>query len=115
VEHPERSSGERAAQHYAAIVESSIDAILSKDLNGLIMSWNRGAEFLFGYTAEEADGRPVTILIPLDRHDEEPAIGDKGFGDLLVRTTVTGQLGVRSLGIGDRKASSSGSRRRGSV
>jgi PAS domain S-box-containing protein len=71
---PEGLSGERAAQHYAAIVESSADAILSKDLNGVIMSWNRGAELLFGYTAEEAVGKSVTILIPADRHDEEPKI-----------------------------------------
>jgi PAS domain S-box-containing protein len=71
---PERLSGERAAQHYAAIVESSADAILSKDLNGVIMSWNRGAELLFGYTAEEVVGKSVTILIPADRHDEEPMI-----------------------------------------
>jgi PAS domain S-box-containing protein len=70
----ERLSGERAAQHYAAIVESSADAILSKDLNGVIMSWNRGAELLFGYTAEEAVGKSVTMLIPADRHDEEPMI-----------------------------------------
>jgi PAS domain S-box-containing protein len=71
---PERLSGERAAQHYAAIVESSADPILSKDLNGVIMSWNHGAELLFGYTAEEAVGKPVTILIPVERHDEEPRI-----------------------------------------
>jgi PAS domain S-box-containing protein len=71
---PERLTGDRAAEHYAAIIESSDDAILSKDLNGVIMTWNRGAELLFGYTAEEAVGRPVTILIPMDRQDEEPFI-----------------------------------------
>ena len=70
----ERPSGERAAEHYAAIIESSDDAILSKDLNGTIMTWNRGAELLFGYTAEEVVGKPVTILIPMDRQDEEPFI-----------------------------------------
>ena len=58
----------------AAIVESSEDAILTKDLNGMITSWNQGATRLFGYTAEEVIGKPVTILIPADRHDEEPTI-----------------------------------------
>jgi PAS domain S-box-containing protein len=65
---------DRAAQHYAAIVESSGDAILSKDLDGVITSWNSGATRLFGYTAEEAVGRSVTLIIPTDRHDEEPVI-----------------------------------------
>ncbi len=58
----------------AAIVESSDDAIISKDLNGIITSWNKGAEKLFGYTAAEVIEKPVTILIPPDRIDEEPRI-----------------------------------------
>lgn len=58
----------------AAIVESSEDAVLTKDLNGVITSWNQGATRLFGYVAEETIGKPVTILIPAERHDEEPTI-----------------------------------------
>lgn len=63
-----------AAQHLAAIVESSDDAIIAKDLDGIITAWNGGAERLFGYTAEEAVGKPVSMLIPLDRFNEEPSI-----------------------------------------
>src|SRR6201986_4548194 len=58
----------------AAIVESSDDAIISKDLNGIITSWNRGAERIFGFVAEEGVGWPITILLPHDRQDEERGI-----------------------------------------
>jgi PAS domain S-box-containing protein len=70
----ERKRAEQAAEQVASIVESSDDAIVSKDLDGVIRTWNRGAERLFGYKAAEVIGRPITILIPPDRLDEEPGI-----------------------------------------
>jgi PAS domain S-box-containing protein len=70
----EHKRADETGARLAAIVEASDDAIVSKDLNGIILTWNRGAERLFGYTAEEAVGKPITILIPPDRHDEEPGI-----------------------------------------
>ena len=70
----DRQRAEEARQHLSAIVESSFDAIVSKDLNTIIKSWNHGAERLFGYTADEAIGQSVTMLIPDNHQDEEPRI-----------------------------------------
>jgi PAS domain S-box-containing protein len=70
----ERHENEARYRDIAAIVESSEDAILTKDLNGVITSWNHGATRLFGYAADEVIGKPVMILIPAERHDEEPTI-----------------------------------------
>jgi PAS domain S-box-containing protein len=62
---------EQRLRYLASIVEYSDDAIVSKNLDGIIMSWNKGAERVFGYTAEEAVGQPITIVIPDDRLGEE--------------------------------------------
>jgi PAS domain S-box-containing protein len=70
----DRLRAEQIAQHLASIVESSDDAIASKDLKGTIITWNRGAERLFGYTSDEVVGKPITILIPPERQHEEPEI-----------------------------------------
>jgi PAS domain S-box-containing protein len=64
----------QAAARLGAIVEASDDAIVSMDLAGVLTSWNRGAEKLYGYAADEVMGRPVTILMPPEEHDEEPRI-----------------------------------------
>ena len=70
----ERKRAETARAHLAAIVESSDDAIISKSLQGIITSWNKGAEKIFGYTAAETIGQSITLLIPPQRVDEEPKI-----------------------------------------
>jgi PAS domain S-box-containing protein len=70
----ERALAAQATNRLAAVVESSDDAILSKDLDGVIATFNQAAERLFGYKAEEVVGKPVTILIPPDRQHEEPDI-----------------------------------------
>ena len=61
----------------AAMVESSDDAIISKTLEGIITSWNKGAERIYGYSAEEALGRPISMLVPPERPDEVPEILEK--------------------------------------
>ncbi len=66
--------GEQRLRSLAAIVESSDDAIVSKNLDGIITSWNTGAERIFGYTVAEAVGQPITILIPANRQNEEREI-----------------------------------------
>jgi PAS domain S-box-containing protein len=89
----------------ASIVESSDDAIVSKSLDGIITSWNRGAERVFGYTAEDAIGQPITIVIPQDRQDEERSIltrirrGDRIDHFETVRQRKHGSLIVVSLTI----------------
>jgi PAS domain S-box-containing protein len=67
----EQKRAEEAKQRLASIVDSTDDAIISKDLDGIISSWNSAASRLFGYEAAEVIGKPVTILIPQDRRNEE--------------------------------------------
>ena len=71
---PPIGSPEEAQALLAAIITSSDDAIVSKDLHGIVRSWNQSAERIFGYTAEEIVGKSITILFPPDRLDEEPKI-----------------------------------------
>ncbi|HJU91549.1 MAG TPA: PAS domain S-box protein, partial [Pyrinomonadaceae bacterium] len=73
-ERPDLKSPELAPYWLAALIESADDAIITKTLEGVITSWNKGAQRIFGYTAEEVIGKSVTILIPEGYLDEEPAI-----------------------------------------
>jgi PAS domain S-box-containing protein len=65
---------ELARARLAAIVESSDDAIISKDLRGVVQTWNKGAQRIYGYSAAEMMGRPMSLLLPADRPDEETSI-----------------------------------------
>jgi PAS domain S-box-containing protein len=73
----ERKRREQVTALLSAIVNSSDDAILSKDLNGVITSWNKSAELMFGYTAQEAIGQSCAILVPADRLHEDSQINEK--------------------------------------
>lgn len=70
----ELKKAERNSAYLSSIIESSEDAIISKDLNGFITSWNRAAERIFGYTSDEAVGKHITIIIPSERLAEEDTI-----------------------------------------
>ena len=69
-----RRGSRLALGQLASLVETSDDAIITKDLNGIVTSWNKGAERIFGYEANEIIGKPISLLIPPDRPDEEPSI-----------------------------------------
>jgi len=94
----DHKQAEETSLRLAAIVESSDDAIISKSLDGLVISWNAAAERIFGYRAEEMIGQPILRLLPEDRHDEERLILERlGRGERVdhfetVRRTRDGRL-----------------------
>src|SRR5262249_50472046 len=73
----ERKRAEEMRSRLAAIVESSEDAILSKDLDGIILTWNRAAEKMFGYVAAEVVGQPILRLVPPECAEEVSAISEQ--------------------------------------
>jgi PAS domain S-box-containing protein len=107
----ERRRTELTRSYLAAIVESSDDAIIGKTLEGVITSWNKGAERIFGYTADEIIGRPITVLIPPERQAEEHEIlkklrrGERIEHYVTTRIRKDGGLLVISLSISPIKES----------
>src|SRR5689334_17522679 len=97
MEDPNVYVGTEARARLAVIIESSDDAIVSKTLEGVIRTWNKGAERIFGWTADEVIGKSITIIIPPERLDEEPKILDRiGRGERVdhfetVRVTKDGR------------------------
>jgi PAS domain S-box-containing protein len=93
----DRQDAEAAQGRLASVIESSDDAIVTKDLNGIVTSWNRGAERIFGYSAEEMIGNPIAMLAPPDHADEMPRIlerlrrGERIDHFQTVRRTKTGK------------------------
>jgi len=85
-------------ERLASIVESSDDAIISKDLNGIIQSWNRGAERIFGYTADEAVGKHISMLAAPDRVDEIPNILERISRGERIDQRAVGDTALRVAG-----------------
>src|SRR4051812_40456031 len=108
----ERKQPEEITGLLAAIVASSDDAIISKNLDGIITSWNKSAERIFGYTPEEAIGQHITLVIPAERHAEEADIlarvrrGERVDHFLTVRRRKDGSLLDVSLTISPLRDSS---------
>ena len=99
------ASGEAARRFLAAIVESSEDAIIGKTLEGTITSWNRGAERMFGYTAEEVIGRPISIIVPPEVDNDLPTILERLRRGERVEHYQTVRMRSDELGSPSRSAS----------
>jgi PAS domain S-box-containing protein len=107
----ERKRAEQAQRHLAAIVESSDDAIIGKDLNGTILSWNKSAERIFGYSAQEVIGKPISIIAPPGRNEMPEILERIKRGDRIdhyqtVRRTKSGRLLDISLTVSPLRDSS---------
>lgn len=88
----DRAEAERVRHHLAEVVRSTLDAVLSKDLNGIITSWNPAAERLYGYSSEEAIGRHISFIVPADHKNEEQVIIDRVRGGERLETYETERI-----------------------